>query len=79
MKRVLAYVRSFGAVGALSTLALTTFGLGVQNALSLVNGNAPNPPSQAPEIGHAGSLVALLAVIAFAALVWERRRRRQKA
>ena len=33
-------------------------------------------PSHAPEIGDAGSLVALTAVGAFAAVIWERRRRR---
>ena len=32
--------------------------------------------NHAPEIGDAGSLVALIAVGAFAAVIWERRRRR---
>ena len=33
-------------------------------------------PNHAPEIGDAGSLAALIAVGAFAAVIWERRRRR---
>ena len=58
-----------------SILIATTLVTVFSTVSSWAGGQVP-PGVHAPEIGDAGSLAALIAVGAFAAVIWERRRRR---